>query len=169
MRALAGDGLLLEPQVEAHAHELFEILRDPALYKYLDYDPPPNEDAVRLRLRKLESRRSSDGTEDWLNWIVRNAEGKLVGYVQATVYPDRHADIGYVIGSAYWRRGYALAATRAMVTELAGRYGVERLRATIDPANEGSWALLVKLGFGEILDETTLPDLCFSLELMEAR
>ncbi len=147
MRVLIGAGVMLEPQMAAHAPELFAVLREPRLYDYLDDAPPHDEESVRARITKLESRLSPDGTEHWLNWIVRPADGALVGYVQATVYPDHLADIGYVIGIGHQRRGLAFAAVSAMLDELAASYEVTRLRAMVDPDNAGSVALLRKLGF----------------------
>ena len=164
MRMLRGSGVVLEPQVAAHATELFAILADRRLYDFLDYEPMADEASLTARLLRLESRQSPDGTRDWLNWVVRNDESTVVGYVQATVHPDRHADIGYVIGAEHWRRGYGLAAVGAMLPELAGRYGVRRLRATCDPANAGSIALLRRLGFAKVEDAEALPDIVFARE-----
>lgn len=147
MRVLSGPGVLLEPQLAEHAPELFAVLRDPRVYRYLDTEPPANEASLRTRLVRLEARRSPDGAETWLNWIVRNPSGVLVGYVQATISPDHSADIGYVLGAAHWRRGYGRAAVATMLDELQTGYGVTRMRATIERANEASQRLLERLGF----------------------
>ena len=60
--------------------------------------------------------------------------------------PDHSAEIAYVLGRAYWRKGYATAACKAMIEELRSSYGVGRLTATLDPANVASVALIEKLG-----------------------
>ena len=146
MRQRAGEGVVLVPQVAAHAPELFTVLSDPRLYTYLDDQPPLDEASLRARLFRLEARQSPDGTERWLNWIVRAGES-LVGYVQATVSPDRTASIGYVIGADHWRRGYARAAVSALLAELAEVYAVTRATATVDRHNEGSRRLLLSLAF----------------------
>ena len=148
MGRIAGEGVTLEPQLASHAADLYSVLSDPSLYTFIDAKEPASEEALRQRLAHLESRLSPDGTEHWLNWIVRNRAGELVGYVQATVTPDRSAEIAYVLGRAHWRRGYAYAACTAMIGELRKSYGVTRLTATLDPANEASLALLRKLGLG---------------------
>ena len=98
MRTLRAGDLVLEPQVAAHAAELFPVLDDPGLYDFIDDEGPASETALRERLARLESRRSPDGSEAWLNWVVRNAEGRVVGYVQATVGPKHEAEIAYVLG-----------------------------------------------------------------------
>ncbi|MBI4922503.1 MAG: GNAT family N-acetyltransferase [Devosia nanyangense] len=165
MRVVRGAGVMLEPQVAGHAAELFAILSDPALYAYLDEAPPADEATLRTRLARLESRLSGDGSEDWLNWIVRRPDGTMVGYVQATVYRDGRADVAYVIGSAHWRRGYAAAATETMLGELAAAYGVTLAQTIVDPANAASIGLLRKLGFEQISDDTALPDIAFMKDL----
>lgn len=160
MRALAGHGVTLEPQVAAHAPALFALLRDPRLYTWLDDDPPEDEPNFRRRLERLESRQSDDGSEAWLNWVVR-AGDSVVGFVQATVEPDGTTTIAYVIGADHWRRGYAEAATRLMLDELPVAHGARLLRATVDPANAASIGLLHKLGFLRRDEPEELPDWCF--------
>src|SRR5262245_56366218 len=90
MRVIEAAGVTLEPQVAAHADAMFAVLSDPAIYEH-ENAPPASADALRDRYRKLETRRSGDGRQEWLNWVVRLADGELTGYVQATVYPDEHA------------------------------------------------------------------------------
>lgn len=154
MRPLRGElGLVLEPQVAGHAPELYAVLRDAELYTYIDTKEPASEAALRERLVRLESRRSPDGAEHWLNWVVRNAEGAVIGYVQSTVHQDASAEIAYVLGRDHWRQGYGAAAVSAMIAELAGEYGVRELRAMLDPRNAGSLGLLRKLGFALMAED----------------
>jgi [ribosomal protein S5]-alanine N-acetyltransferase len=138
--------LTLEPQLAAHAQEMFAVLSDPAIYEY-ENDPPESVEALRERFRRLESRRSSDGRELWLNWVVRMEGGPLMGYVQATVHPDGTADIAYILGSAYWGQGIGQAAVRLMIGELSAHHGVRRLRAVFKRPNVRSRRLLERLGF----------------------
>ncbi|MBN9304181.1 MAG: hypothetical protein BGO82_17540 [Devosia sp. 67-54] len=147
MRSLRIGEIVLEPQVAAHAAELFTVLDDPDLYGFVDDKGPASETALRERLARLESRQSPDGLEQWLNWVVRNATGAVTGYVQATVRAHGEAEIAYVLGRRFWRQGIAFAACSAMLEELAGAYGVTRAVATLDPDNIASLALLRKLGF----------------------
>jgi RimJ/RimL family protein N-acetyltransferase len=147
MRRLETDGLTLEPQVADHAPAMFVVLSDPAIYEH-ENAPPRSEDWLRERFAKLESRRSADGTELWLNWVVRLPSSELIGYVQATVYPDARAAIAYELCSAYWGRGLARQAVTAMIGELGARYGVRVLSAVLKRENVRSLRLLERLGFG---------------------
>ncbi len=165
MRALAADGLTLEPQVAAHAAELFPVLRDPRLYTFTDDSEPVSEAWLRERFARLESRRSPDGSQHWLNWVVRDASGAAVGYVQATVAADGEAEIAYVFGRQYWRRGYGFAACTAVIAELAAAYGVTRVTATLDPDNAASLALLKKLGLGLVEESAEAHEVIFARDL----
>jgi hypothetical protein len=112
MRTLQAGPLTLEPQVAAHAAEMFAVLSDPAIYEY-ENAPPVSIEALRTRYAKLESRRSSDGGQQWLNWVMRIDGAGLIGYVQATVYPDNSASIAYEMASTHWGRGLGRHATEA--------------------------------------------------------
>lgn len=146
MRAIAGDGVTLEPQTAAHAGQMFAVLSDPAIYEY-ENSPPPSLEWLRERYARLESRRSADGREQWLNWVIRIPTSELVGYVQATVKPDRRAAIAYELSSAHWGRGIARRAVQAMIAELAEHYGVHTLTAVFKGDNLRSRRLLERLGF----------------------
>lgn len=154
MQALATPRLALEPLVAAHADALYPVLADARQLAYLDHGPPASLEALRERYRRLESRCSADGSEQWLNWALRRGEGgDVIGYVQATVLPGRRAWVAYEVGHAWWGCGYASEATRAMVEHLGAQYGVTRWLATVDRRNERSWRLLERLGFQRAADD----------------
>ena len=146
MRALGAAGLTLEPQTAAHAAEMFVVLSDPAIYTY-ENAPPASVEWLRERFAKLETRRSGDGAEQWLNWVIRLPSSELIGYVQATVRTDSSAGIAYELASAYWGRSLARRAVTAMMGELGSRYGVTRFTAVAKRANFRSTRLLERLGF----------------------
>jgi RimJ/RimL family protein N-acetyltransferase len=159
------DGLVLEPQVAAHAAELFAVLDDRGLYDFIDDKGPASEEALRARLARLESRASPDGSQAWLNWVVRTAEGEVAGYVQATVGADHRAEIAYVLGRRFWRRGYGFAACSTMLDELKASYGVTRATATLDPDNAASLALLRKLAFRFESEDAAAHEVHYSRDL----
>ena len=146
MWAIVGDGLTLEPQTAAHAEQMFAVLSDPAIYQY-ENKPPPSLEWLHERYAKLESRRSADGREQWLTWVIRLPTSELAGYVQATVDPDRRASIAYELSSAYWGRSIARRAVQAMIAELVARYRVHTVTAVLKGDNLRSRRLLERLGF----------------------
>lgn len=146
MREIVSAPLRLEPQTAAHAAEMFVVLGDPAIHEF-ENAPPASLEWLRERFTRLESRRSADGREQWLNWVVRLPTGVLAGYVQATVHADGSAAIAYELASAHWGQGVARRATQAMLGELVERYRVRQLRAVLKRRNLRSLHLLERLGF----------------------
>ena len=146
MRIIATPTLTLEPQTVAHAEEMFAVLSDPAIYEY-ENEAPPSLEWLRTRFAKLESRQSVDGQQQWLNWVIRLPTSELIGFVQATVHRNGNAGIAYVLASAYWGRGLAREAVKAMMTELVEQYGVSTFSAVLKRENLRSVKLLECLDF----------------------
>lgn len=146
MRHLSAALCALEPQVAAHATEMFSVLSDPAIYEF-ENTPPANMAWLRERFTRLESRQSKDGSEQWLNWVIRLPGGELAGYVQATVTQTRTAYIAYELASGFWRRGIGSCAVQTMLVELVSHYGVRTVVAVLKAQNYRSLALLSYLGF----------------------
>lgn len=138
--------LVLEPQVAAHSEPMYALLQDPAIYRY-ENEPPQSVDWLRERFRRLESRTSADGSEQWLNWVVRLRDSEHIGYVQATVCEASPAAIAYVFASPWWGRGYASEAVSAMMEELAANYAALAFSAVLKRDNLRSIRLLHGLGF----------------------
>jgi ribosomal-protein-alanine N-acetyltransferase len=142
--------LVLEPLARHHAQEMFEALSDRAIYRFIDEAPPASVEALATRYARLESRRSGDGREHWLNWVVREpASGNAVGFVQASVMENGTAFVAYVIAPPSQGKGYGREATAAMIEELERGYGAKLLRASVDARNAASIALAAALGFAE--------------------
>ena len=146
MHVIETGSLTLEPQTVAHAEEMFVVLSDPAIYEH-ENEPPPSLEWLRARFTKLESRRSSDGQEHWLNWVIRLPTSELIGYVQSTVRDNGRAAIAYALCSAFWGRGLAHQAVQAMISELVQHYQVRSLSAVLKRQNLRSRRLLERLGF----------------------
>ena len=122
MQTIVTPTLTLEPLLASHAEAMFEVLSDEAIYRYLDYLHPRPVEYLRGVYARLEARRSPDGSEAWLNWVIRPRDQPLAGYVQATVGSDRSAYVAYVLASKYWGHGYAQRAMQAMLEHLASAY-----------------------------------------------
>ena len=140
------------------------VLQDPLIYEY-EHEPPRSEEWLRERYTKLETRRSSDGSEHWLNWVVRLDSGEAIGYVQATVEPDGRAFIAYVLASRWWGKGLAQEAVRTMMQELRDAYRAKQFVAVFKKRNERSRRLLQRLGFVPV----ALPDIEEDEEAMERK
>ncbi len=128
----------LVPITEADAEEMFEMLLDPHLGAFTGDEPPASVEALRASYAGLASRRSPDGTQLWLNWVMRiKDDGRAVGYLQATVDGDS-ARLAWVVGLASQRQGYASEGAAAMMECLAGPVGVGDFVAAIHDDHEAS-------------------------------
>lgn len=82
----------------------------------------------------------------WLAITLRN-DGRQIGGIGLRIEEQhQHAELGYWLGAAYWRKGYATEAGRAML-----RFGFEDLKlhrifATHFKHNPASGSTLKKLG-----------------------
>ena len=146
MKTLRTHCCILEPQVEAHAEEMFTVLSDPAIYEFENV-PPPSIERLAAGYRLRESRTSPDGRERWLNWVVRLTDHEAAGYVQATVLESGAAQIAYEFASKHWRKGIASASVGTMMKELEESYGVHTFVAVLKTVNFRSMGLLRNLGF----------------------
>jgi RimJ/RimL family protein N-acetyltransferase len=111
--ALAGARLVLEPLRLEHAEELGPLLADPALHAFTGGAPDP-PDALRARVARQVAGRSPDGRDVWCNWVLRDG-ADAVGTVQATIRPDRVAEVAWVVFTPFQGRGHAREAAAVLV------------------------------------------------------
>jgi ribosomal-protein-alanine N-acetyltransferase len=129
---------------------MFRPLSAAAIYDYIPGQPPLSVSALRERYVRLETGRSTDGSERWLNWIARLGSGQCAGFVQATIHAGLTADFAFVFAPEHWGRGVAFEACQAVLPHLVRDFGVRALFATVDPRNSRSIRLLGRLGFSEV-------------------
>ena len=136
----------LVPLTAADADDLFPLLDDPALGRFTGETPPADVDVVRAGFAKWETRRSPDGAELWLNWVVRRrGDRRAIGYVQATVGAG-DAAIAWTIGTAFQRQGFATEAGRALIAWLRDTLGVPLIVGSVHPGNIASQTAAHRIG-----------------------
>jgi RimJ/RimL family protein N-acetyltransferase len=136
--------LQLEPLRTDHAGELAAVLDDPALHAFTG-GAPSTESELRERFARQSIGRSPDGTQDWLNWVVRDrATHKAVGTLQATV-SGRTAELAWVIAASRQGEGLATEAATAVRDALRAD-GVTTFVAHIHPGHAASAAIARRLG-----------------------
>jgi RimJ/RimL family protein N-acetyltransferase len=133
----------LENLNEHHAEEMYFLLNDVSLYQYIGGNPIGSLEHFKDRYKRLSIGHSNDGSEEWINWIIR-IKGQCVGYVQATIKDDI-AYIAWMIGKRYQNKGYARAATRELILWLAGNR-TKIIKAKINNMNEPSKRVAMKCG-----------------------
>ena len=136
--------LQLSPVKVADAGEMSRVLSDPALYAFTGGGPESEAELAKRYARWVAG--ATQPGQTWVNLIVRERNtGDAVGYVQATVNPEL-ADIAWVIGTPWQRRGYAVEATRALATHVASNFHVTTIRALIKAEHVASQRIAERLG-----------------------
>ncbi len=147
-RLLETARLELVPLVPHHADELVSVLADERLYHFTGGEAPALED-LRRRYEGWSSRVAPDGTERWLNWVVRRRkDARAMGTVQATVVTvDGRvvADLGWIVGVEHQGQGYASESAEALVAWLFD-CGVQEIVAHVHPDHLVSGRVASKIG-----------------------
>ncbi len=147
-QSLSSRRLWLEPLRPEHADEMAPLLDDVALHTFIGGEPATREE-LRDRYARLAVGRSPDGSQRWLNWIIRRQDtGRPVGTTQATVREEDGmlvADVAWVVASAHQRQGFAREAAGLMVRWLR-RQGVDAVVAHVHPRHHASMAVARAVG-----------------------
>ncbi|HEX5565494.1 MAG TPA: GNAT family N-acetyltransferase [Streptomyces sp.] len=141
------DRLVLLPLVAEHAEEMAAVLSDPELHAFIG-GAPATAQALRARYERMAAG-SPDPGVSWCNWVIRlRDEGCLTGTVQATVTADGRggvAEVAWMVGTPWQRRGIATEAVRALVGWL-GKQAVRTVIAHIHPHHKASAAVATAAG-----------------------
>lgn len=140
---------MIERLTADHAPLLFDLLREPALYRFIPDHPPASVAALEERFRRLSRGAPPGRGEIWLNWILREITGgHPIGTLQATVIPaQRRASVAYLVRADRWRQGLGREACAWLLDHLAAAGAVSLLEARIDVRNLASQRLIESLGF----------------------
>ncbi|HET9420820.1 MAG TPA: GNAT family N-acetyltransferase [Nocardioides sp.] len=140
--------LQLEPLRPDHADEMAPLLDDAGLHEFIGGEPASLDD-LRARYTRQAVGRSPDGSQRWLNWVVRLRDGgAAVGTTQATVtQPDGvvTAEVAWVVAGSHQGNGYAVESARAMVDWLREQH-VEVVVAHVHPEHHASMAVARAIG-----------------------
>lgn len=136
----------IRPLALADAEEMVVVLAHPDLYLFTGGEPPSRPDLERRYARQVLGH-SPDGSEIWINHVVVAPGGeRAVGCVQATLaVGGSHAEIAWVIGRTWQRRGYATQAALLLLQDLRDR-GVRQIVAHIHPEHAASQCVARRLG-----------------------
>ena len=114
---LHGLRLDLEPLTVTHAAEMAPLLDDVDLHTFTGGEPVSLEELTE-RYRRQVLGRSADGSEAWLNWVVRRRDtGQAAGYLQVTVTREQDlqvAELAWVISPVHQHQGFATEAATAV-------------------------------------------------------
>ena len=128
---------------------------DPEVTRFIGGAAPP--DAVAARLAAEIASEAEVGFQYWP--IFQRSDGAHVGCCGLRPYrpAERIHELGVHILPAFWRRGLALEAARAVIAHAFGPLRARALFAGHNPHNDASRSLLARLGFRYTHDELYPP------------
>jgi aminoglycoside 6'-N-acetyltransferase len=141
--------LQLRPLVLADVPAIVRFRDDPEVARYQSWDRYSEADAQALVASVSDGRPGTAG--EWFQWGIELAAGPgagaLIGDCGLKTHDDpRLGDIGYTLGRAHQRQGYASEAVRRIVDLAFTSLGMHRISASIDADNHASLALCERLG-----------------------
>jgi RimJ/RimL family protein N-acetyltransferase len=138
--------LTLVPLAAEHADEMAAVLADPDLYTFTGGSPPTRQE-LRARYERWAAG-SPDPAVSWCNWVIQlHSPRCLAGTVQATICTgdEPTAEVAWVIGTPWQRRGIATEAARTLIAWL-GQQSVQTVIAHIHPRHQASAAVAAAAG-----------------------
>ena len=87
------------------------------------------------------------GAEGPLVYPVLTKDGANVGYVQAVPLDEGQWEVGYHIGGAYTKRGYATEAVSAFLPVIMQKLGIDKISGICVSENLASRRVMEKCGF----------------------
>jgi [ribosomal protein S5]-alanine N-acetyltransferase len=127
--------------------DLREINGDDEVTRFLPYSTWQTPEDALAWLARMEALRATGSGQQLV--IERLADHKVIGTVLVFKHDATSArvELGYVLGRAHWRQGYAKEALRALCQHLFSAAGIRRIEAEVHPDNTASNELLLALGF----------------------
>jgi ribosomal-protein-alanine N-acetyltransferase len=139
--------LILRDARESDFDDVHEYAIDPMVVRYMDWGPNTKAETRGVLRRWVKEQ------QRWPRPLVgcvveHKADRKVIGATRLAItdLASGTGDIGYSYNSAYWGRGFATEASRALLAVGFERLGLHRIFATCDTRNVGSWTVMQKLG-----------------------
>lgn len=142
--------LLLRPPVASDADDLHALQSDPEVVRYQLFEPRSRE-VVLERLPELAAATRLEKEGDFIQPAMELAtpDGPVVigtMYLVLKSIENETAEIGWALRREYQGRGFAHEAALALLGVAFDLMGVHRVTAELDPRNDASVALCLRLG-----------------------
>ncbi|MCP4437781.1 MAG: GNAT family N-acetyltransferase [Aureispira sp.] len=144
---LESERLVYRNYKKEDALDLLAIRSDEEVMRYMDSTPFRDmEDALKL----IESCHDSFQNKEGINWIIVEKESNaVVGYFGywRLMRSSCRAEIGYALKPVYWGKGYMKETLKRVLKFAFEDLRVHSIEANVNPENENSKQLLLKMGF----------------------
>jgi len=144
-RPILTERLRLRPFETGDAQALFALFRRPEVGRYTGGAHASVADSRRL----IETHHRHQAAHGFALWAIEERDGgRLVGEAGLQLLEQRgpEVEIGWVLDPDVWGRGYATEAARRWLEVGFADLALDRVIATILPANAASQAVASRLG-----------------------
>ncbi|MDO6674612.1 GNAT family protein [Tenacibaculum sp. 1_MG-2023] len=144
---LESDRLLFREYTMADASELFNVRTHPQVSKYLDSDVPQSPKDIEKRIALIQQ---AFKDKNGITWAITLKENNtLIGDfgIWRLDKQNFRGEIGYVLNPDYWGKGYMKEAMNTLIHFAFHTFNLHSLEANINPKNQNSRSILLKLGF----------------------
>ena len=140
-RKIETERLILRPLVKEDSRDVFEWVGDPVVNKYMPY-------ALYQNIRQVEEWIDSISDDKNEFAFCLKDTHKVIGAGSVTFDPEREAyELGYNLNRAFWGKGYATEASRAMLQWAYQNLSAREFVANHANANVASGKVIKKCGF----------------------
>ena len=139
--------LILRDLVRTDLDDLAALYSDPAVTAFLGNGLPDDREETAAWLDRALAHRRENGFG--ILSVRLRGTGEFIGRCGLTLRPLEHGqevELGYVIATKDWGRGYATEAASAVRDHAVRDLHLRRLVSLIDPQNEASKRVAGKLG-----------------------
>jgi [ribosomal protein S5]-alanine N-acetyltransferase len=125
----------------------FRLRSDPSILRWMDMTPFTSQDEAHERILQFEDQ---FGNQEAIQWAIRSKEtGEVIG---ATCFwnirfDHCRAEIGYSLMPEFWRKGVMFEVATKILCWGKHELNLHSVDANINPLNDPSRKLLLKLGF----------------------
>lgn len=146
--------LVIRPMTPGDADDVHAYQSREDVCRYLLHDPR-SRDEVAEWVQKCAVATELAKDQDWIQPAIEltMADGsrRVIGnlYLNIVSLESLGAEIGWTLHPDFFGKGYAAEGASALLDQAFGAIGLHRVRAELDPRNDASIALCLRLGMRE--------------------
>jgi ribosomal-protein-alanine N-acetyltransferase len=137
--------VLLRKMALTDAPDVFAYASDPEVTRYLPWDTHTSIAETMAHARRTLEQYVAGAGGSWV--IEHKRDRKVIGSVEYRLSLEhRKGELGYVLCRAYWGQGIMTDVLRTLIAFGFEQMGLNRVEATCDERNIGSWRAMEKAG-----------------------
>ncbi|MBQ8039507.1 MAG: GNAT family N-acetyltransferase [Lachnospiraceae bacterium] len=142
---LETDRCLVRETTVEDVDTFYELYKDKEITEYMEPLFEERDEEIEYTKSYIKNVYEFYGFGMWT--VVEKTSGKIIGRAGVS-YREGYElpELGFMIGKAFWRRGYAYEVCRAIANYMYENYNMEEILIFIEPQNTPSILLAKKLG-----------------------